>query len=143
MKEMMVFLSNHYVLSALWILLLCLIVTSITREFFSKGKAISCLDAISLINKEDALVVDIRPRDYFRKGHITAALSMQAKSLSQTKFVALKKYKSRPILFVCENGRESANLVNEMIASGLTRVYFLKEGMLSWSDANLPLVTGK
>jgi rhodanese-related sulfurtransferase len=142
MKEMIVFLSNHYVLSTLWILLLCLLITSIIRDFFSKSKAISCLDTISLINKENALVVDIRPQDYYRKGHITAALGMQAKALSQTGFTALKKHKLRPIVFVCEDGRDSANLVNETITAGLTRAYFLKEGMMGWNDANLPLVTG-
>ena len=55
----------------------------------------------------------------------------------------LGKLAKKPILTVCEAGMNSTRTVNKLRKSGIERGYGLKGGMAAWTQANLPLVTGK
>ncbi|NIO39800.1 MAG: rhodanese-like domain-containing protein, partial [Burkholderiales bacterium] len=55
----------------------------------------------------------------------------------------IKKYKSRPILAVCDTGMTSSRAVDKLRKQGLESVYGLKGGINAWTQANLPLVTTK
>ena len=54
-----------------------------------------------------------------------------------------KKFKTRPILAVCETGMTSSRAVDTLRKAGLESVYGLKGGIAAWTQANLPLVTTK
>jgi hypothetical protein len=70
MQEIMQFVSRHPVLSIAWIALLAAVLFTTFKSLMSKVKVITRGEATRLINKEDAVVVDLRQRDDFRKGHI-------------------------------------------------------------------------
>jgi rhodanese-related sulfurtransferase len=76
MQEIMQFVSRHPVLSIAWIGLLAAVLFTTFKSLTSKIKVITRGEATRLINKEDAVVVDLRQRDDFRKGHIAGAINL-------------------------------------------------------------------
>ena len=69
LQEIMPFVSRHPILSPAWIALLVAVIVMTFKSRFSKVKEIARGEAIRLINKEEAVVVDTRSRDDFRRGH--------------------------------------------------------------------------
>ena len=51
--------------------------------------------------------------------------------------------KSKPVIAVCDSGISSTRAVNTLRQQGFESVYGLKGGMNGWSQAGLPVVTGK
>lgn len=81
MQEIMQFVGRHPILSIAWIALLVAVLFTTFKGLTSKVKVITRGEATRLINKEDAVVVDLRQRDDFRKGHIAGATNLlRAKS---------------------------------------------------------------
>jgi len=76
MQDIMPFISAHPVLSLAWVALLIAVIVTTFKSRFSKVKEISRGEATRLINKEDAVVVDVRAREEFRKGHISTSLNV-------------------------------------------------------------------
>ena len=62
MQEIMQFVSRHPVLSIAWIGLLAAVLFTTFKGLTSKVKVITRGEATRLINKEDAVVVDLRQR---------------------------------------------------------------------------------
>jgi rhodanese-related sulfurtransferase len=102
---------------------------------------IDATDAIKLINN-DAVVIDLRSADAFGRGHIVNARNIPSDELD-AKVSTLESLKSKPIVAVCDAGMSSRRTVNALRAKGLESVYSLKGGMTGWTQAGLPVVTGK
>ncbi|RWR03205.1 hypothetical protein ED28_04030 [[Pantoea] beijingensis] len=143
MQEMMQFASNHPVLSLAWVILLVLVIGTTAKSLFSKVKTISRGEATHLINKEDAIVVDVRSRDDYRKGHISGALNVLAADIKKGSFGELEKHKAQPIIVVCATGASASESAAQLNAAGFAQVSVLKDGVSGWSGENLPLVRGK
>ncbi|CQD41005.1 rhodanese-like domain-containing protein [Yersinia mollaretii] len=143
LQEIMQFISQHPVLSLAWVALLVAVIFTTFKSSLSKVKEITRGEATRLINKEDAVVVDIRTRDDYRKGHIASSLNLLPTDIKNGNLAELEKHKAQPIIVVCATGttsRASAELLNK---AGFERVYTLKEGISGWSGENLPLARGK
>jgi hypothetical protein len=92
MQEIMQFASNHPILSLAWVVLLVLVIVTTVKGMFSKVKTISRGEATRLINKEDAVVVDVRSRDDFRRGHISGMLQpLKLKKATSTNWQSIKR----------------------------------------------------
>ena len=76
MQEIMQFVGRHPILSIAWIALLVAVIVTTFKSLTSKVKVITRGEATRLINKEDAVVVDLRQRDDFRKGHIAGSINL-------------------------------------------------------------------
>ena len=96
MQEIMQFSSNHPILSLAWVVLLVLVIVTTVKGMFSKVKTISRGEATRLINKEDAVVVDVRSRDDFRRGHISGALNVASPEIKKCNFAELAKHNTQP-----------------------------------------------
>lgn len=135
------FAANHTLLvTALLFSFLLVLFTELRRK--SQGITnIEPQDAVKLINA-DAVVLDLRSSEAFARGHIVNAKNIPSDELTanQDKY---KKYKSRPILAVCDAGVASSRAVDTLRKAGLENVYGLKGGIAAWTQANLPLVTAK
>ncbi|MFN3883201.1 MAG: rhodanese-like domain-containing protein [Rhodocyclaceae bacterium] len=102
------------------------------------GKNISVSEATLLINRQDALVVDVRETAEWSAGHIPAArhlpLSQFAKHL-----VEIDKSKDKPIILVCASGNRSGTAARMLQKAGFQQVFNLAGGMRAWIDAGLPV----
>ncbi|ARJ42001.1 rhodanese-like domain-containing protein [Pantoea alhagi] len=143
MQEIMQFASNHPILCLAWVVLLVLVIVTTFKGMFSKVKTISRGEATRLINKEDAVVVDTRSRDEFRKGHISGAHNILAADIKKGTFSELEKHKAQPIIVVCATGTSAFEAASQLSAAGFEQVSVLKDGIAGWSSENLPLVRGK
>ena len=132
--------SNVLLVSALMVSFFVVIFTELRRK--ASGLVnIDAADAVKLINN-DAIVVDLRSGDAHSRGHIVNARSIPSDELD-AKLSTLEQYKSTPVLAVCESGVSSTRAVNTLRQKGFESAYGLKGGMAGWTQAGLPVVTGK
>jgi len=135
------FAANHTLLvTALLFSFFLLIFTELRRQAGGMTN-VEPQAAVKLINA-DALVLDVRSADSFALGHIVNAKNIPFDELEANKD-KIEKYKSRPIIAVCNAGVTSTKVVNSLRKSGAENVYGLKGGITAWTQANLPLVTAK
>lgn len=143
MQEIMQFVGRHPILSIAWIALLAAVLYTTFKGLTSKVKTISRGEATHLINKENAVVVDIRQRDDFRKGHIASAMNVLPSDIKSGNLGELDKLKTSPIILVDASGMSASESAAALYKAGFERVAVLKEGIAGWSGENLPLVRGK
>ena len=143
MQEIMQFVGRHPVLSIAWIGLLAAVIFTTLKGLTSKVKVITRGEATRLINKEDAVVVDLRQRDDFRKGHIASAINLLPADIKANNLGELEKHKDKPIIVVDGSGMQAQEPAGALNKAGFERVFVLKDGIAGWSGENLPLVRGK
>ena len=143
MQEIMQFVGRHPILSIAWIALLAAVIYTTFKGLTSKVKTITRGQATHLINKEDAVVVDIRQRDDFRKGHIASAINLLPNEIKNGSLGELEKHKANPIIVVDASGMSANDAATALHKASFERVFVLKEGVAGWSGENLPLVRGK
>ncbi|MBK4714363.1 MULTISPECIES: rhodanese-like domain-containing protein [Tenebrionibacter/Tenebrionicola group] len=143
MQEIMQFVGRHPILSIAWVALLAAVIYTTFKGMTSKVKVITRGEATRLINKEEAIVIDVRQRDEFRKGHISGAQNFPLSDIKNNNFGELEKHKNRPIIVVDANGMSAQEPGNMLYKAGFEHIFVMKEGVAGWNSENLPLVRGK
>jgi len=139
MDKILEFTSERtWLVVALLISFFVLIFTELRRKA-SGLVAIGASEAVTLINN-DAAVVDLRNAEAYSRGHI-----VNAKNIPFDEFEARKDSLSatKTLIAVCDSGINSNKAVAALRQSGFESAYGLKGGMTAWSQAGLPVVTGK
>jgi rhodanese-related sulfurtransferase len=103
-----------------------------------RGRGISSQDAIQLINRRNAVVLDIRDAAAFATGHLPQARHLAFADLAKAPQVA--KNKSTPVLLVCQTGQRSTKAEATLKEAGYAEVYVLDGGLDAWSKAGMPVV---
>lgn len=140
MQHFIPFLSEHWLLSVSFLGVLLLILLEERRTQGQKGVKISTQRAIHLLNKEQAVIVDLRSKTTFEAGHIADALSCPLAEFSAC-LQKLERYKKQPLILVCANGLESRKAGEILHKEGYASVQLLEGGMNAWRDAHLPITT--
>lgn len=143
MQDIMQFVGRHTVLCIAWIALLAVVLYTTFKGLTSKVKVITRGEVTRLINKEDAIVVDLRQRDDFRKGHIAGSVNVLPNEIKANNVGELEKHKTQPIIVVDGSGMQAQEPAAQLLKAGFEKVFVLKEGIAGWSGENLPLVRGK
>jgi rhodanese-related sulfurtransferase len=140
--RLLAFAQLHPVaVAALVALTVAIVFTEISRRL-TGYKALSPAQLTDLVNREDALVLDVSPATEFEKGHIAGARGVPMGQLDpEHKLIA--KAKDRPIVLVCRTGQSSAQAAATLVKAGYSRVHWLDGGLPSWQQAELPLVRGR
>lgn len=136
MERLFEFIVNHYILVSLFVAFLLGILVLESRR---GGQKISAQGAVNLINRDQAVVVDIRDRKDFNEGRITGAINIPLNSLKE-RASELKKHGEKQIIVVDKMGQHSAMAVKQLNAEGYQNVIRLNGGIADWKAANLPLV---
>lgn len=106
MQEIMQFVSRHPILSIARIALLVAVLFTTFKGLTSKVKVITRGEATRLINKEDAVIVDLRQRDDFRKGHIAGSINLLPSEIKANNVGELEKHKDKPVIVVDSSGMQ-------------------------------------
>lgn len=105
----------------------------------SGGNSVSVSEATLLINRQDAIVVDVRETAEWSTGHIQSArhiaLGHLGKHLSE-----IDKFKEKPVIVVCANGNRSRSACGTLKKAGFQQVFNLTGGVAAWRDAGLPMI---
>ncbi|KXO08126.1 MULTISPECIES: rhodanese-like domain-containing protein [Marinobacter] len=136
MDRLFEFVVNHYILVSLFVAFLVAILVLESRR---GGTKISAQGAVTLINKDEAVVVDIRDRKEFGEGRITGSINIPLNSL-KSRANELSKFKDKQIIVADKMGQHSAMAVKQLNAEGYTNVVRLNGGITDWRASNLPLV---
>lgn len=95
-----------------------------------------------MINRDDALVVDLRPAGDFAKGHIAGARNVQMSQFDPENR-QLAPARELPVVLVCNVGQTAATAARRLRKAGFSRVSVLEGGIQAWQGADLPLVKGR
>ena len=102
------------------------------------GPWVNTLQATQLMNRDDALVVDLRPAEEFAKGHILGARSIPLAEL-QRRANELDRHKAKPVILHCGDGNRAGGGVALLRKSGFANVVNLSGGYAAWQQAGLPV----
>jgi rhodanese-related sulfurtransferase len=102
---------------------------------------IGVTDALNLINRKDALLIDVRDPTEFAAGHIPHARNVPAAEVA-TRLKEFEKHKAKPIIVHCRNGQRSGAATNAFRKAGFTEAVKLRDGLTAWEQANLPIQKG-
>lgn len=141
MERILEFAGEHTLLVFGLVTSFLLVVFSELRRKASGMTHVEAPDAVRLINS-DAAVIDLRSADAFGRGHIVNARNVPSDELG-ARIDKLAALKEKPIVVVCDAGITSTKAVDTLKKAGFESVYGLKGGMSGWSQAGLPVVTGK
>lgn len=100
--------------------------------------ALNATGAVQLINREKAVVVDVRDPAEFAAGHVTGAKSIPLGEL-EAKLPGAVKNKALPLILVCASGARSGRAVAIAKKLGYEQAQSLGGGLKAWKDANLPI----
>jgi rhodanese-related sulfurtransferase len=142
LDSLIAFAGDHAMLSlALVGLTLALVYTELARVF-SGFKPVTPAQLTALINREDALLVDLSASADFDKGHIPGSKNVQP-SQFDPESKQLAKVRELPVVVACRSGTASADAAKRLVKAGFKKVYWLDGGIAAWQAANLPLARGR
>jgi rhodanese-related sulfurtransferase len=95
-------------------------------------------DAVHLINREKAVVVDVCEPEEFAQGHIGGARNVPLGQLEQ-RLPEVVKNKSLPVILVCATGARAQRALSTAKKLGYEKAQALGGGLKAWKDANLPV----
>lgn len=101
---------------------------------------LTAAEAVTLINRSNALVLDVRSDTEFASGHIAEATHIPLVNLAD-RIGELKKYQNKTILVNCQRGMRSAKACDILRKAEFTQVNNLRGGLSAWVEAKLPVVT--
>jgi rhodanese-related sulfurtransferase len=142
LEELSAFAGRNPIYSLALIGLTVAIVINELSRFFRGYKSLAPAELTTLVNQENALVVDLRPQADFQKGHIAGSKNVQM-SQFDPESKQLAPAKALPIVLVCQSGMTVMGAAKRLKKAGFERVHILEGGILAWQQAELPLVKGK
>ena len=93
---------------------------------------------MQLINRRDAVVIDVRDAAEYKSGHITNARHVPEGEID-ARMKELDKVKAKPIIVSCARGNRSLAVANRLRKLGFNEVVSLRGGIAAWQQANMPL----
>lgn len=102
------------------------------------GASVSTLEATQLINRQDALVIDVRGADEFQKGHILNSRNIPLPDI-ESHVGELEKFKTKPIIITCASSNRSGSAAAMLRKLGFAQVFSLVGGIGAWQQAGLPV----
>lgn len=138
MERLLEFTANHPFLIALFFAILLLLLWNLFSDRLSGIKPLSPAELTRLLNHEDAVLLDVRSKAEFDKGHILNARSIPAAQFDQ-KLEKLKSEADKPVILCCNSGMDSQRIGRRLQMQGFSRVHTLKGGMHAWRNDGLPV----
>ena len=106
-----------------------------------KGAGVGTLgtaQAVQLINREKAVVIDVCEPEEFAAGHVGGAKNIPLGQL-QERLPQVAKNKAVPIILVCAKGARASRAAGIAKGLGYEKAQALTGGLAAWREANLPV----
>ena len=108
---------------------------------FRVSNEVGAIDAVQLINRRDALVLDVRDTGDYAAGHIVGAKHIPEAQLAD-RIKELEKHRARPIVVSCRTGSRAPSVSGMLRKKGFAEAVALRGGIAAWQQASLPLEKG-
>ena len=103
------------------------------------GPSVSAAQATLLINREDALVLDVREPGEYGSGHILGAKNVPLAKLQAAGAGELAKRREKTLILYCDNGERAQKAAAALRKLGFGKVVNLSGGLPAWQQAGLPV----
>ena len=129
------FITVHYMLSGAFLIIVVLLIVQQSRN---SGRNLSSRELTAMVNRDEAFILDIRPKKDFVAGHIVGSENISSDQL-KTRMADLEKYKDKTIIVVCASGVNAGSACSELKKAGFNAAR-LSGGITGWRSENLPVV---
>jgi len=102
------------------------------------GPHVDTTQATQMINRQDALLLDVRELAEWNQGRVLGARHVPAGELD-TRADGISKKKDKPVIVYCESGARSSGAASVLRKHGYTNVHSLAGGYTGWRAAGLPV----
>lgn len=133
--DFFIFISEQYILVGV---LLGLIYLFVWNEKRRGGKTISTHELTRLMNKDEAILVDVRDGSDYKTGHIVNAINIPFDKINE-RWEELLPSKEKIIILVDKMGQHTGSVGNTLRGKEF-QVNRLGGGMTEWTGQNLPVV---
>lgn len=130
-----VFISQEWMLIAL---LLVLVVVLVFTENKKGAKSLNLHETTRLVNKGEAVIIDVRERKEFTAGHITDAIHVPHTKVADS-MALLEKHKTKTIIVVDKMGQHAGNVAKVLTENGFNSAK-MAGGMAEWNGQSLPVI---
>ncbi|MBL8334673.1 MAG: rhodanese-like domain-containing protein, partial [Rubrivivax sp.] len=124
-----------------WVLILVAFVSGgmLVWPMVTRGGStrVGTTEAVRLINREKAVLVDVGEPAEFAAGHAAGARNVPLGSLDGSK--DLPSNKALPVVLMCPTGARAGRAVGLLRKSGHTQVVAVTGGTAAWREAGLPI----
>lgn len=136
MDQLLTFISSHPFLLGTFVVLLALFIRNETQR---GGQSVSAQQLVELVNRQNAVVLDVRDKKEFEAGHIVEAINIPHSAL-ESRLSELQDYKEQPLIIACKMGQHSGSAGTMLRKNGFEQVSRLTGGVAEWRNQNLPVV---
>ena len=132
-----------FVQDNLWLVLIAIVsglmfIWPMVAKLLNRSKEVGVAEAVQLINRQDAAVVDVREPGEFKGGHIPNARNIPLGQLAE-RARDLDKLKGKPVVLACASGNRSMTAAGTLRKAGFEQVVSLSGGMAAWQQAGMPV----
>ena len=135
MDQIVEFITNNWMLAAAWAVLFSLLIMSFVS---SSSSVIGSQQVTTMMNRQNAGIIDIRSKTDFDKGHLLGATNIPLAQLKDAD-KKLEKLRQNPIILVDANGLHASAAAQQLKKMGIEQISRLQGGIISWTNDNLPL----
>lgn len=132
------FIAKNAIIVGIFIAMIILFLYSEIQNRGRRFADVRPTEAVNLINRENAVVVDVRSQKEFAEGHILNAINVPIENFA-TEAKKLAKYKEKHVITYCRSGMSSQRACKELEKEGFTHIHNLRGGIVAWERDNLPL----
>ena len=136
LEQVIEFSINNPMLVSAFVLLLALIAFNESR---TTGNSVNVPETVRLMNRDEAITLDIRDRKNFTQGHITGSINIPTANLD-TRIQELDKHKNKKIIVVCNTGSSTGIAIAKLQKAGFEQALRLKGGIMQWQSDSMPMV---
>ena len=132
------FLRQNYLLALVALASGAMLVWPYLRKA-TGGPWVSPGQATHLVNREDALVVDVRDPGEYGVGHILGAKNVPLSRIDAVGSEIAPKRKDKPLIVYCDDGNRSGKAAAALRSQGFGKAVSLTGGFSAWRQAGLPV----
>jgi rhodanese-related sulfurtransferase len=135
--DIFTFVGQEWLLITVLFALIALLII-VTRK--DGGLPIAASELVQLMNREEAILVDVRPTNDFNAGHVFGAINMPHSQLTG-RLSELEKYRDKLIVVADQMGQHAGS-AGKLLKANDYQVRRLSGGISGWQQNSLPLVRG-
>lgn len=132
------FSTNHPLLTGGFVAVLLFWVFTEFKRRFQGFSEVSSAQAVAMINRDGAVVVDVSSQSDYNKGHIADAIHLPASRLNNPDDT-VASLKGKQVLVVDKAGQTTAQAASRLLKLGAAQVATLKGGMAQWVNDQYPV----
>lgn len=137
-KQLLQFIQNHWMLGIAFLVITALLIFEEIKNKLIGAQKISVQNTTILLNRENAVVVDLRGQQVFANGHILGAINIPRAEIDHN-LKKLEPYKEQALILIDDYDTNASSVSSKLQKTGFSKVYVLAGGLNSWKDAQLPL----